>query len=299
MTDAAGVADTGGERGELDELQGILASNRPFLVISPPRSVSTAVGRALTQHSRIGPYIHEPCDDWAHHDGPIRSISEHLRRGAISPSTLIKEMTFQLGTAEVCDAFLSSAHSPVVFLTRDPRLSIESRIRMVLADILREGRCTPDESAAITRALDEHDYAALDGVLTEEVFPIAFTGWDAFAIQVERCREASIDHLIVDASTFRTHPREVLQRTLRRVDLAFEEGMLAWSDRDRPEIGMEEQGAWYRRVLDSTSIEAATEPIVEVDRFPARFREHLPGALATHERLATLPTYVRVDLVVS
>ena len=97
----------------VNRLEKLLNRLQPLLIVSPPRSASTALARSLLNHSRVGPYIHEPCDLYCHRSAPASSILERLE--ALSGALLIKEMTFQLGSGEVCDCFLRNAQSPLIF----------------------------------------------------------------------------------------------------------------------------------------------------------------------------------------
>ncbi len=262
----------------LNDLNQVLARTRPFLIVAPPRSASTALARCLLNHSRIGPYVHEPCDLYRHHQAPVASILERIEE--VSPngaSLLIKEMTFQMGTGPVSDSFLRNGREPVVFLIRDPRLCIESRIRRVLADIQKQ-TASNGRRERIEQALEARDYRELDDVLAEDVFPLAYTGWGALARQLRSCGQAGYAYTVVTATEFRSRPRACLKRLCSRWNLAFEETMLNWKGDELTLGALSDQSRWYRRVLGSSGVTPEASSKLPARRFPGRFRSHLKEA---------------------
>ncbi len=263
----------------IDTLHEILTKCRPRLIVSPPRSCSTALARALLAHSTIDTYLHEPCDLYCHRNAPVRSILERLHDGGLNRSSLLKEMTFQLGDGSVCRHFLRQARPPVLFICRDPRLNIESRIRMVLSDLLGRPEVNGAFRHRVESAIEHKDYRGLDDILTEDLFPLDYTGWRHLARQLDICRSVGIDHVIVKAHTLRSEPQACIGRLCARLGLDFENAMLAWGQSGwKPSKGLPEQGPWYERVAESTGILPEAEPVIPEARLPRRFQDHLPFA---------------------
>ena len=277
----------------LESLEKFLSNVRPLLLVSPPRSASTALARSLLNHSQVGPYIHEPCDLYCHRSAPVSSILERLEAGLTTTSLLIKEMTFQLGTGEVGDCFLRNAQGPLVFLIREPALTIESRLRVVLGDLSRLEDTPDSKRELIQQAVEARDYSSLDEIVTDSIFPLHYTGWTDLAIQLKRCREQQIDYRIVKASDFRSRPEACLRELCSGWQLRFEENMLDWSSRDGLALGgLGEQGAWYHRVTQSAGVEPETEVAISRDQLPARFSEHLPLAANVYAMASNDPALI-------
>ncbi len=282
----------------LRTLEQLLADAAPYLILAPPRSSSTALARALLHHTRIGPYLHEPCDRYRHQGAPPASIVERLQDGGVRRGALIKEMTFQLGKGAVCRCFLRHARPPLVFLIRDPRRTVASRLRMVLRDLARLPETPEPHRARIARALDRRDYRALDDLLSEAVFPLAYTGWSALEHQVATCRRERIGYVILPAHAFRAQPRSFLEHLCRRWGLTFEESMLAWHADDALRLGsLAEQNAWYRRVVESTSVLPETDAPPDPACLPRRFRRHLPDALRVYRATLDDPHLLAAETV--
>lgn len=246
-----------------------------FVVVSPPRAASTALARVFWEHPAIGYYAHEPFDSVYYNrddlDAALRHIAEPLvlRRFLSKPpgtggGILVKEMTFQVGRSFEYLACL--ANRPIVFLLRDPRLSVFSRLK----------------------------YRAMSGHGTS--FPLEETGWRDLAAQVEHCERRGIPYLFVDSAEFRKEPRLVLGELFARLGLPFHERQLCWQALNGLELGnlAGEQTIWYERVLSSTGVEAPDETIPDLDVFDRvdGLRSHVEECLEIYEGFTKDPRRV-------
>ena len=281
---AAGSDPSGSEPELLDQLAQRLASVRPILVVSPPRSVSTAFAQSLIQHSAVPSYCHEPCGLYSYENTSLQSVLDLL--DGLPPNSLIKEMTFQFRELSVAECFFRHCVSPTIFLARSPLLTIESRIRRVLVDLIEDPSTTENDRRRARAAIDAKDYSELDDLLDDEVFPLARTGWSDFEQQVDLCRRLGLDYRVVETTRFRADPEAVLRDLCPRLGLEFEPGMLHWEARSAlPPGALGRHAAWYARVGESTGVQPPVEKTLSADRFPTRFRDHLPAALETYDRL--------------
>jgi hypothetical protein len=260
----AGVADAVRER-----LARVRARHREVLVlVGPPRTASTALARVLWNHPAVGWYRHEPFEaTWYEGAGADRAVAllenptpvgalNPLRAGeAPEPSAalVVKEMTFQVG-----DAFpllASLATRPIVFLIRDPRLSIASRMRV----LRRAGR--------------------------PEAFPVRESGWDDLEQQLAYVRDHGIPHLVVDSHDLRAEPERVVPRVLTRLGLPFTPALLAWEA--SPASGLStvsgDGDPFYQRVLESKGIEAPTEQVPDLSELPPPLRAHVAECVERYE----------------
>ena len=271
-----------------------------YVILGPPRSSSTAFARVFWEHPSIGYYCHEPFDvtyhkklDLSHvikaierpvsleavknrkHKGKqlaVRVGSDHrwvvsiARQPVVSNSLVIKEMTFQIGRN--FDLLAAFTNHPLIFVIRDPRLSIASRMRK--------------------RMEGGEDY----------IFPLEESGWNDLDYQIAHCKESNIPYLIVDSADFRTYPRIIFNKVFKKIGLSFSESMLRWQEKQDIELGNLEgaQNHWYKRVLQSTGIEPTNEPVPEVDSFPEAngFRVHLSYCLDKYEMMRRDPNAILV-----
>ena len=244
------------------------------LVLAPPRSASTALARVFWGHDAISFYAHEPFDRSFHEGAPLGTAATAMLepldlRGVLGAPTrgfglLVKEMTFQAGNAAV--ALIELATRPVVFLLRDPRLAVWSRMRM------------------------------LGGGSRPVSFPPAETGWVALQEQVRHCRLNRIDYALLDASDMRLAPHAVLGALFDRLGFEYSPALLSWQPVDVAELGGlgDAQRHWYRRILESSTLEPPTEPIPPLNSFPAEhgLGKHVEWALDAYSELRRDPSFV-------
>lgn len=256
-----------------DRLARVRARHREVLVlVAPPRTASTALARVLWNHPAVGWYRHEPFEPTYYEDAPAEAAVGLLEAptpvGELNPSRaeeepdpagalVVKEMTFQVG-----DAFpllASLATRPIVFLIRDPRLSIASRMRV----LARAGR--------------------------PEVFPLRESGWDDLEGQLAWVRDNGIPHLVVDSGDLRGAPEAVIPRVLGALSLPFSPALLTWES--SPAKGLSvvsgEGDPFYQRVLESRGIEAPAEQVPDLSEFPTDggFRAHVTECVRRYEAL--------------
>ena len=224
--------------------RGLLSKFDPIAVIlSPPRCGSTVLARSLWQHRAFRWYLHEPCDQVYHLGREPEPVANGLIDcvGLSSPraagtGVVIKEMAFQAGDA-ICDFQLATL--PVIFLIRDPRLSVLSRMRR----------------------------RKLDG--NSPLFPAREAGWRDLVAAVALFREAGTPYVIVDISDIRRSPGTALRALCSRLSLPWDPAMLRWKSLPDLRLGNigDRQDAWYSRVLNSTSWEPPNERMPSPDTF--------------------------------
>jgi hypothetical protein len=180
---------------DLYNLERTLRQIQPRMLVAPPRTASTALARALSYHSRIGPgYVHEPCGVFLHKGEPIQTINTAIiqanrHRGRLPNRPLIKEVSFQLGAGDVFSIFVHSTAETIIVLIRDPILTVESRLRMVCADMIAAQH--PD-NLILNSAIASCDYRQLNDIIDDRIFPTAFTGWECLDRQLELSRPISV-----------------------------------------------------------------------------------------------------------
>ncbi|WP_305787977.1 hypothetical protein [Symbioplanes lichenis] len=222
---------------------------RRVVLVSPPRTGSTAVARLLWQHPLITHHCHEPFEAcyWGAQgpesvaailNNPMRvAVGDRVRLTEVPPGSglLIKEMSFQLSTGQF-DELAGLATAPPIFVMSDPRLSTTSRLRIV-----RE----------LTQA---------------STFPPFESGWPSLAAQVARCRERDLPYVLIDSEDLRADPAGMAAALVAALGLPSRAGLEEWSPRPGLQLVAPEVGAlmgssrrtddpFYRKVLSSTGVQ--------------------------------------------
>lgn len=226
---------------------------------------------------RIAFYSHEPFDATYHRGAAVSSaltrllhpvdLKEHgqLRTPISGSGLLIKELSFQAGD---CFPLLASltAH-PILFLLRDPRLTVASRMRM---------RKKVGQPA---------------------LFPVRESGWEQLPDQVEYCRVHAIPHVLVDTTDLRRDPASIVSGICTAMGLPYADEILHWAPAEGMRFGLsvQEQEEWNSRVLASTAIDPPDDELPALAIFPSAggMRSHVEGALATYHSLLAAPERLR------
>lgn len=239
-----------------------------YVVVSPPRCSSTAFSRVFWEHPSIRYYCHEPFEIAYYRDASVQQVAAQLatpldllpvkghRPEPDAAALVVKEMPYQVGTHFRLLAALT--RHPIIFLLRDPRLNIASRIEKKLE------------------------------VGDSPVFPEIETGWELLAAQIECCREREIDHLVVSADAFRNRPREVFPEIFASLGMSFAPEMLDW--RACADVQIDNLGGdhshLYRAVLSSTGLTPEVDP-PPIDWFPVAggLQDHVARCVEIYREL--------------
>ncbi len=249
-----------------------------YVIISPPRCSSTAFARVFWEQPAVGYYNHEPfettyfmnkgLDDVVHRlNNPInlQTVKKHAG-GARGNSLVIKEMPYQVGPHFSLLAQMTD--KPLIFLMRDPRLNIASRM------------------------------AKKKEVGDSPFFPLVETGWELLAAQIKQSEEQQIPHMIVNAVDFRNQPEATFSQVFARLQLPFTAETLSW--RSDEQVNLDnldgEHTHLYDRVLQSTGMEPDREPIPPLESFPETngYRAHVVQCLQIYEELNNSPARIRI-----
>jgi hypothetical protein len=174
-------------------------------------------------------------------------------------------MPYQVG--KYFPMLVETAVKPIIFLIRDPRLNIASRIEK--------------------KEMVGDSYN----------FPLIETGWELIAQQISYCRSHNIPHMIVDSTDFRNHPTAVFRQIFGRLGLPFSEEILTWNPTDVEIDNLDgEHRHLYERVLSSKGLQPATEFIPTLDMFPDdnKFRRHLRESIDIYRLLRRSPERILV-----
>jgi hypothetical protein len=263
----AGVVPDAGDAAVRRRLAGLRDRHEEvYVILAPPRTASTALARILWNHEAVGWYSHEPFEATWYEGAGVDRAAELLDapepvaalggRGA-GRALVVKEMTFQVGGAFPLLAGIATR--PIVFLIRDPRLSVASRMRV----LRRSGR--------------------------PEAFPPRESGWEDLVRQLGHARREGIPHLVVDSSDLRARPGAVVPPLLERLGLAYSPELLRWESSAATGLSSVSgpDDPFYRRVLDSRGLEAPAETVPDLAHFPedGGFRRHVAACVERYEEL--------------
>ncbi len=248
------------------------------LIVSPPRSASTALARLFWEHPDIRYYAHEPFEvtyyqnksilDALHLiDQPI-DLSEQYKKGTTQnrEGLVIKEMPYQVGKNFPILASLTKF--PIIFLLRDPRLNIYSRIQKKI-----EGGSSP-------------------------IFPLQETGWELMLEQINFCEQQNIPFSLVKADDYRSDPNNFTMQLMDKMGLQFFPELLNW--RPAETINLDNLAGphshLYLKVLASTGVLPPTEDIPCIDDFPTDggIRDHVYQALEIYKYLLNRPELLQI-----
>jgi len=235
-----------------------------LVVLSPPRSGSTALARAFWPHPAFRWYVHEPYDRFYHQNADARTVLEALRDPVEvgqpgSNGLVVKEMTFQAG--RYAGELVAAATLPVVVALRDPRLAIESRMRQRR----RAGQ--------------------------EPSFPPRESGWQDLVAILRELRANETRYVIVDTTRLRAEPEPTLVTLCELLGLPYTADMLTWRGAEDVQLGQlaDEQSHWYDRVLRSFGLQPPTEQVPDMADFPPPMRAHVAECLEVYHDLRDDP----------
>ena len=191
-----------------------------------------------------------------------------VKRNDLHPAAdnlVIKEMPYQVG--EHLHFLTGLATKPIIFLVRDPRINIASRIKNKLIG---------GEPAA---------------------YPLRESGWHLLQQQIIACRQRGVPFCIIESKDFRNHPEIYLPALFERLNLPFAKKMLSW--RKSPSLALDNLDGphthLYKKILSSDRLMPDTESPASLDRFllDNGFRAHVEECLQIYREIKLSPELVR------
>jgi hypothetical protein len=250
-----------------------------ILIVSPPRCSSTALARVFWEHPKVRYYSHEPFETRYYQNEGLEEVTAKLRfpldlgknrvkrnlNAAAEGTLVIKEMPYQVG--KHFKHLLKLVTRPVIFLMRDPRLNIASRMKKKLE------------------------------VGQPAHFPTIETGWEMLQAHIQTCESLGRDFILVDSHDFRNHPEYVLKKLFSVLKMPFNSQQTTW--KSDPKVDLDNLGGQhshlYDEVLGSSSLLPDVERIPSMETFPLEdgFRYHVQECLQIYRRLRKHPALIR------
>ena len=288
------------------------------LILSPPRTGSTLMETKLAQFNEIQTSCHEPFVDLGYYNGEAeKGYTNILSAVGNSPTDeqtiLVKEMSHWLGINKEFKRFLPLVNDPVLFLIRNPLLSMESKIRKVLevwsikekpklinwlkqeleiessSGGLHFQRYLLDEFAQnegkecwislLEGKFAEQDYRVFRDLLNiEGLFPLSSAGWKALQVEMDYLKRLNREYLVVDSTIFRLRPQSHLDEIAQMWNI-HKEGSVDYKPEEieklRIRMHKPHHRLWYDTLLENQEVKPPTEPIPELNSFPDEISAYL------------------------
>ncbi len=249
-----------------------------YLIVSPPRCGSTALSRVFWEHPTIGYYSHEPFENTYYENKPLDDVYDKLaapldllQLKSYQTETVAKDIVLKIMPYQVGDNFplaASWAKRPIVFLMRDPRLNIQSRIK---------------------KKLETGD---------SPYFPLKETGWELIQQQIAYCQKEGIPYILVETNLARNHPEIIFPQVFERLQLDFFPEQLSW--KANGSVNIDNLGGphihLYKKALSSKGLLPATEPIPALETFPEEhgIRAHVATCMTIYHELLEDENLIRM-----
>lgn len=307
------------------------------LILAPPRTGSTLVEALLSQNDGIQASCHEPFVMLGYYgedskDGYRRLIEaiEKNKSEMNAPITLlVKEMSHWLAVKREFEKLLPLVSDPVLFLIRNPLLSMESRIKKVLQvwemkekpaliDWLRSSPFSVEQGSIRTdlelqrRMLDkfaqshgirdwesllkkqfaEQDYRMFEDLLDiGNLFPLENAGWRGLRDEMEYLEKEKRKYMVVDNTEFRLAPEYFYRAICREWMLSDSEQKISWGGRLEG-INIRMNKPHYRLWYDTLLNSDGVKPPTEIAAPLSKF----PEDISQYLREVAIPIYIKAFL---
>jgi len=239
-----------------------------YVIVAPPRTSSTALSRIFWEQPSVRYYAHEPFEVVYFNQRPVGDALAKLRNpldlraikrkpgDGVGRTLVIKEMPYQVG--DYFDHLVSLTRKPVIFLIRDPRQNIYSRMKKKIE------------------------------VGDSPLFPLIESGWQLLDSQITTCRQQGLPFVIIDSADYRRAPEPMFKAFFSAMDLPFSAEYLEW--KTLPGFDLDnlagDHSHLYTTVLESEGVRADNDPVPELSVFPeGRFRNHVVECQAIYQQL--------------
>ena len=256
-----------------------------------PRSVSTALSRALNESGEPSVYVNEPFNrrryDIEEASGNILAATDPITRTSDRRVTVIaKNMARNLSLGLFRDWM--EVTDGVVWSVRDPLIQMGSLVTRIANDLAYE----PGADQIGQEDLTPKDIQAASDFLENGAVSSGFskTSWADIGEHFRSGYQPE-KSVVVDGGNLTVDPTTVLHGIARRVGLVFDDRMVdGWqSDFVNANTGYTRDDspmAWTRHAVTSDSITAIFRPALEVTQLPPALRAHLTDiAIPTYQEM--------------
>ncbi len=249
-------------------------------VIAVPRSVSTALGRALNESNRKSVFVNEPFNrnnrDIELAASSILEAIDPILEASNSPLTVvIKDMSTYLSENAYTD--LGELSQAEVWSIRDPLVQMNSLITRIANDITIETGADSVTHDTVLPYLND-----VDSFLAKSSLSINYsrTGWSNI-IRHYRDRVDSKKSIVVDGGDFTKNPRIILEEICEKINLKFSSSMIdGWRHNyTNVNVGSSRfdtiKNGWTKNAATSTGIFEAQGIPVDLSKLPTGMCRHI------------------------
>lgn len=300
------------------------------LIIAPTRSGSTRLEECLSMSPDIDYKFHEPFL-WFDSRGPAinplayKLIYERIggsdfEKSSQSTTVVIKDFAFWLYTFGEYKRLFDLAKDPILFLIRNPVLSMESRMQKIAEALPAENldhptrqaiiklcgqqvaretsdRCIFDLFAALEGftnwkelldfSIKHYKYESIGKVLnvSKAWFFLNIWGSDAMEGEISYLENLNRRLTLVDSSEFRLSAEKVAQAICNAWSLRYEKRMISWG-KGNLHLDPAANTLWFARIAASSEVQPPTEVPLILKEFPPFIKHQLAQK--------DIPTYVRL-----
>lgn len=307
------------------------------LILAPPRTGSTLVEALLSQNDGIQASCHEPFvmlgyygeDSKDGYRGLIEAIEKNKSEMNTPITLLVKEMSHWLAAKREFEKLLPLVSDPVLFLIRNPLLSMESRIKKVLQawkmkekpaliDWLSSGPFSVEEGyirtdlelqrsmldkfaqsygirdwkSLLEKQFAEQDYRMFGELLKiGNLFPSENAGWRGLQDEIEYLGKEKRKYMVVDGTEFRLAPEYFCRAIFREWRFNDSEQKIDWGNRLEG-INIRMDKPHYRLWYDTLLNSDGVKPPTEIAAPLSRF----PEDISQYLREVAIPIYIKAFL---
>lgn len=294
--------------GNFERLQGQVEDGvlRMVHIEAVPRSVSTALARAINEFEGQSVYVNEPFNRYQRDvdvaAGHILAATDPITRTSDEPLTVVTKSTSRnLSPTNFRDWM--SATDGVVWSVRDPLVQIGSLVTRYAndifvepeADVLKQHDLTPEHIAAANEFLLTGSANSATSANHPESRDYSKTSWADIGAHFRSGHQPD-KSIVIDAEAFTDRPDEVLTRACGRLGLRYTDRMVdGWEGevinantgynqgRDPSEL------AWTNHAVTSTGIVPVSREGLDLAQLPPTLQEHITQvAMPTYREMLAI-----------
>lgn len=260
------------ERGEISLLS----------IEAVPRSVSTALGRALNESSQPTIYVNEPFNRMRFdRDQAARSILKVLAQQPVSHDEPTTVITKNMARNISLPIFFELCHYSrgYVWAVREPLVQTAALVTRIVNDLVFEPGAHVIATEELTNGHIELACEFLETGPTSTDY--SKTGWEAIGEHYKAC-PSDIPTVVVDGTEFTRTPATILQGVSQIAGIAFSDVMVdGWTQPFyNANSGYNERlddvtHAWTRDAASSSGIHQTAEQTIDFERLPSSLQHHL------------------------
>lgn len=259
------------------------------LILSLPRTVSTALTRSLAVSASVDGYMMQPFDDSEMETNSARNnmrtiqkYAEQVRAEQGTPEgepvhLLLKDMAYSFSTRRMRN--LARHCDNVVVLLRDPHFQAFSHLK-ALSKL--------DGKAPVTKT-NLHKFK-MEGSDAEAFFTDQWEHMEDLVqvLEDEHLKSGGFNLTIVDGDIIRAFPYRTLEQLSERMGIEYTDAMVdGWSPSGQQEKDMKEHfsNAYMGRSTSTRSMKPPDYKPPPLMEFPIKVRPHVENALASYTEI--------------